>query len=188
MSLYTPPSGGNFIPYVKYNAKAGRWYCKKDDQEVEVQNPVFVADLAKAKKAWMFFMEGQAPNIVEFPTLDAQVAKPSENHKLGIIVRFFSKANFGGVVEMMTNSINTCKALGELYDKYEAAPESKQGKLPVVKFTGALPIKGNYGTNYEPQFEIDKWADRPAEFDEVVESDTASQAKAAAVENTDSEF
>ena len=66
---------------------------------------------------------------------------------------------------MESNSINTCKAIGELYEKYEAAPESKQGLLPVVKVTGANPIKGNYGTNYEPVFVIEKWVSRPPELD-----------------------
>lgn len=166
MSLYDAPSGEN-LPFVKYNAKAGRWYKKEGEQEIEIQNPVFVADFANAKKAWMFYMEGQAPNIVEFPNLTSQVAKPSENHKLGIILNLFSKANFGGVVQFSSNSINTCKAINGLYEQYEAAPESKQGKLPVVKFTGANPVKGNYGTNYEPVFIIEKWVDRPAEFDDA---------------------
>jgi len=167
MSLYTPPQSGDFTPYVKYNAKAGRWYCKKDGAEVEVQNPVFVADFANAKKAWMHFQEGQAPNVVYFDSLDAQIPQPSPNHKLGVSINLFSKASFGGVVKLESNSINTCKALGGLFDLYNAAPESKEGKLPVVKVTGANPIKGNYGTNYEPAFAIEKWIDRPAEFDAV---------------------
>lgn len=167
MSLYTPPQSGDFTPYVKYNAKAGRWYCKKDGTEVEVQSPVFVADFANAKKAWMHFQEGQAPNVVYFDSLDAQIPQPSPNHKLGVSINLFSKASFGGVVKLESNSINTCKALGGLFELYNAAPESKQGKLPVVKVTGANPIKGNYGTNYEPAFAIEKWVDRPAEFDAV---------------------
>ena len=167
MSLYTPPQSGDFTPYVKYNAKAGRWYCKKDGAEVEVQNPVFVADFANAKKAWMHFQEGQAPNVVYFDSLDAQIPQPSPNHKLGVSINLFSKASFGGVVKLESNSINTCKALGGLFEQYNNAPESKQGKLPVVKVTGANPIKGNYGTNYEPAFAIEKWIDRPTEFDAV---------------------
>jgi hypothetical protein len=126
---------------------------------------VFVADLANAKKAWMYFQEGMAPNVVYFPSLEAQIAQPSENHKIGVSMHLFSQAMFGGVVKLESNSINTCKALGELYEKYEAAPESKQGLLPVVKVTGSNPVKGNYGTNYEPVFVIEKWIARPAEFD-----------------------
>lgn len=186
MSLYDAPSG-DFTPYVKYNAKAGRWYVKKDDQEVEVQNPVFVADLANAQKAWMYFMEGQAPNIVYFPDLNTQVEKPSENHKLGISIKLFSDNHFGGVVKMESSSINTCSAIGELHKAYEAAPESKAGKLPVVKVTGAEPIKGNYGTNYKPLFEIEKWVSRPAEFD-VQESEVSTEVSTEASSSEVSEF
>lgn len=173
MSLYDAPSG-DFTPYVKYNAKAGRWYVRKEGDEVEVQNPVFVADFANVKKAWMWFMEGQAPNVVEFPALDAQVERPSENHKLGISLKLFSNDSFGGVVKLESNSMNTCSAISELHEQYEASAESKKGKLPVVKVTGAEAIKGQFGTNYKPTFVIEKWVDRPAAF--VENEDSAPEA------------
>lgn len=183
MSLYEAPSGDG-TNFVKFNGKAGRWYVKKDGAEVEVQNPVFVADLANAKRAWMHFQEGQAPNVVYFPTHDAAVAKPSENHKLGISVMLFSNALFGGVVKLESNSINTCKALGELYDLYTKSDEGKKGMLPVVKVTGATPVKGNYGTNYAPQFVIEKYIPRPAEFDATNINTTAPQAAPASIPST----
>ena len=175
MSLYDAPTG-DFTPFVKYNAKAGRWYVKKDDEELEVQNPVFVADLKNAKKAWMWFMEGQAPDVKLFPDLTTAIPKPSENHKMGISINLFSEASFGGVVKLESNSINTCSALGALHALYEAAPESKEGKLPVVRVTGAEAIKGNYGTNYKPTFVIEKWVDRPAAFDALADSDEQTPA------------
>lgn len=175
MSLYDAPSG-DFTPFVKYNAKAGRWYVRKDEQDVEVNNPVFVADFENAKKAWMYFMEGQAPNIVYFPDLQSNVERPSENHKLGISLSLFSNDSFGGVVKLESNSINTCSAIGELHALYENAPEKKEGKLPVVKVEGAEAIKGNYGTNYKPIFKIEKWVDRPAEFDAEPSNDETAQA------------
>lgn len=188
MSLYDAPSG-DFTPYVKYNAKAGRWYIKKDDVETEVVDPVFVADLANARKAWMWFMEGQAPNIEFFPSLDAQIERPSENHKQGISVNLFSEKSFGGVVKLESNSINTCSAIGELYQKYMDAPESKEGKLPVVKVMGAEPVKGNYGTNYKPKFSIEKWVDRPVEFDSSPSNeDTSPHTSPAAQADSVSEF
>lgn len=183
MALYDAPTG-DMTPFVKYNAKAGRWYVKKDGSEQEVQNPVFVADLANVKKAWMHFQEGQAPNVVVFPDVNASVPKPSENHKLGLSMTLFSAKQFGGVVKLESNSINTCKALSDLHALYEAAPESKQGKLPVVKVTGAVPIKGNYGTNYSPSFAIEKWVDRPAEMSG---EETAGE-QVVSADDSDSEF
>ena len=44
-------------------------------------------------------MEGQAPDVVYFPSLDSSVPKPSENHKLGVSLRLFSNNSFGGVVK-----------------------------------------------------------------------------------------
>jgi len=167
MALYEMPSSGDFDPYFKYNAKAGRFYFKNGDSEQEIQSPVFVADFDNIKKAWMHFMEGQAPSIEYFPTLDSQVAKPADGHKLGLEVRIFSEKLFDGVAVMSSNSINTCKGLSDVYAQYEAGKEKNAGKLPVVSFVEAKPIKGNYGTNYEPVFKIEKWVERPAAFDAV---------------------
>jgi hypothetical protein len=185
MSLYTAPSG-DFTPYVKYNAKAGRWYCKKDGQEVEVQTPTFVADFANVKKAWMYFAEGQAPDVVYFPSIDQQLASPSEKHKLGLSLNLYSEASFGGVVKLESNSANTCSAISDLYGQYTAAAESKAGKLPVVKVTGAEPVKGNFGTNFKPVFAIEKWVDRPAAFD--ASATPVSSAPSAPVQSAVSEF
>lgn len=187
MSLYQAPTGDG-TNFVKFNGKAGRWYVKKDGAEVEIQNPVFVADLANAKRAWMHFQEGMAPNVIYFPTHDAQVAKPSDNHKLGISVMLFSNQLFGGVVKLESNSINTCKAISDLYDLYTKSEESKKGMLPVVKVTGATPVKGNYGTNYAPQFVIEKYIPRPAEFDIQAEPAHQPAAQAAPIASSGSEF
>jgi hypothetical protein len=56
------------------------------------------------------------------------------------------------------------ESMNALYDAYVAAPESKTGKLPVVKCVGVHPITGKHGTNYQPQLEIVGWADRPTEL------------------------
>jgi hypothetical protein len=181
MSLYTPPSSEGSAPYVKYNAKSGRWYVKKDGEEIEVQTPTFVADLKNARRAWMHFEKGQAPNVFYFPTIDANTPKPSDKHKLGLSIHLFSPTTFGGVVRMESCSIATCTALGKLYDQYDKANESKQGFLPVVKATGTIGIPSDYGTNYEPVFVIEKWIPRPKEFDEVEGNAAAPVAPAAPV-------
>jgi len=177
MALYTPPSSGDFLPFLKYNAKAGRFYFKQDGVETEVSDPVFVADFDNIKKAWMFFQEGQAPSVHYFPSLTEDVAKPDDSHKLGLELNVFSDKLFGGVATLSSNSINTCKGLSDVYALYEEGKEKNKGKLPVVAFVEATPIKGNYGTNYEPVFRIEKWVDRPDAFDGTEEE--APVAKAA---------
>ena len=63
----------------------------------------------------------------------------------------------------------TAKALlgviDKLHDDFLAAPEAKQGQLPIYKMTGITPIKnkGPNGatTNYAPKLELVEWVDRP---------------------------
>lgn len=174
MSLYTPPTSGDFLPYFKYNAKAGRFYFKGTDGEVEIESPVFVADFDNVKKAWMLFREGTAPDIVYWPTLTDVPAKPTDDHKEGLELKIFSNNLFGGVAVFSSNSINTCTGISKIYAQYVAEKDKNEGKLPVISFVKAEAIKGNHGTNYEPVFAIEKWVDRPDELagvtTEVVEA------------------
>lgn len=186
-------SGGDFDPYVKYNAKSGRWYTKQNDAEVEVNDPVFVADFANIKTGWLLFIEGQAPDKVFDKSLTEHAPRPSDAHKRGFQLRLFSNTHFGGVAELSGASMHLNNAISELYDQYEAAPEAKQGMLPVVAFTGSTPSKDKFGTNYKPNLEIRKWVPRPPEFDgdagqEEVAPQPAPQPAAAPASTGVSEF
>jgi len=157
-------SQGSFDPFVKYNAKAGRWYLKKDDQEIEIQNPVFVADFENIKTGWLFFAEGQAPSKEWDASLSVQAPRPSDKHKRGFALRLYSKASFDGVVELSSSSMHLCAAISDLHTQYEAQRGANPGMLPVVKYTGSVPMKDKMGTNYKPNFVIEKWVARPAEL------------------------
>lgn len=189
MALNLGTQAGNYDPYVKYNAKSGRWYTKQNDIEVEVHNPVFIADFLNIKTGWFLFLEGQAPDKVLDKTLSEQAPKPGDAHKRGFCLRLFSNQYFGGIVELSGASMHLNSAISALYDLYDTAPESKQGMLPVVAFTGSTPSKDKFGTNYKPNFSIQKWVPRPAEFDGGV-SETAADPQddsveaAPAVQNT----
>jgi hypothetical protein len=167
--------GGEFTPWVKYNAKAGRWYVKGDNADVEVHNPVFVADFANIKTGWFYFSSGQAPERIMDPSLSQRADKPNRTFtdkndkvqdcfKRGFALNLFSKAHFGGVVELASTSGAMAEPINALFTQYEAAPESKQGLLPVVAFKQANPVTGKHGTNYSPVFVIEKWVARPAEL------------------------
>jgi len=157
-------TGGTFDPYIKYNAKAGRWYVKKDDKEQEIQNPVFVADFDNIKTGWILFLEGRAPSKVYDASIGNPAERPDEKHKRGFSLRMFSKA-FGGVVELSSSSMHLCASIDDLYQQYDAGKASNKGMLPVVKYTGSTPMKDKMGTNYKPNFVIEKWVARPAEFE-----------------------
>lgn len=157
---------GDFVPWVKYNAKAGRWYVKGDSGDVEVQNPVFVAEFDNIKTGWFYFSAGVAPERVLDPSLTEMAPKPDDgkNWKRGFAMNVFSQNHFGGVVELSSTSNSLCAPINELYAAYETAPEAKEGKLPVLAFVRADAVTGKHGTNYTPVFEVQKWVPKPSEF------------------------
>ena len=169
MGFMSNPAGGdgNFTVYVKYNAKAGRWYTKKDEPdatEFEVTNMTAIFDIPNIKTGWFLFAAGVAPAKTFDPSLAEAAAKPGEGFKRGFELDVFSDKNLGGKREFSSTAGAVIESMNALYDAYVAAPEAKAGKLPVVKCVGVHPITGKHGTNYQPQLEIVSWADRPAEL------------------------
>ena len=184
----------DFKPYIKYNAKAGRWYSRKDGEEVEVLNPTFVADLDNIKTAWMYFAAGIAPNIVYDPSLSVQSPKPSDDHKKGFEFNVFSQLQLGGVCVFSSTSGIVGGVIKDLYSQYEAEKAANVGSLPVIECSGVTPETGKHGTNYRPKMKIVKWTKRPDAFDDVSYVETAPTQQAAetapdvVVSNSVSEF
>lgn len=170
MPLMSNPAGGGeggFITYVKYNAKAGRFYTKKDEKdapEFEVTNFTAVMDLENVKTGWFLFAAGVAPAKTYDPSLSQAAAKPGDNFKRGFEVLCFSDKNLLGVREFSSTAGVVIDAINSVYDAWEAGRGANAGKLPVVKCVGVTPVTNKHGTNYQPQFEIVSWADRPAEL------------------------
>lgn len=157
--------GGDFIPYVKYNAKAGRFYTKKDEpdaQEFEVSDMTAIFDLDNLQTGWFFFAAGQAPSKVMDPSLSEMSPSPGDGYKRGFQLNLFSDKNLLGAREFSSTAGSVIDAMNDLHTAWEAGRAANPGKLPVVKSTGVTPITNKHGTNYKPNFEIVSWADRPA--------------------------
>jgi hypothetical protein len=162
---------GDFDKYVKFNGKSGRWYMKNEaGEEVEITPTSFIADLENIKTGWMYFAAGAAPDKVFDASLSQPAPKPSENHKRGFAVRLFSKGAFGGVVELSGTSMHLCNAVNDLYTAFEVDKAKNAGKAPVVKYNGTTAQKDKHGTNYKPNFVIEKWVDVPAELSGYTET------------------
>jgi hypothetical protein len=174
------PTGGNgdFIPYIKFNATSGRWFIKSDDGDKEVKSLKAVIDLHNIQTGEFKFMAGQAPVLNFDSSLGACDAQGGENFKRGFRVYMFAKA-LDGLREFAANSNAGNEAMNDLYSAFEAAPEAKAGKYPVVECTDIKAIENKNGTNYRPVLEIVKWVDKPTDFPESV---AASPSQAAAAE------
>jgi len=157
-------ASGNIKPYVKFNAKADKWFVKGDDGDVEIARPTFVADMANIATGWLRFREGEAPERTIDPSLDRAAPSPGEGFKRGFVLSVFSQKCFGGLVELSSASIHMGNAIREVYQAFEEGRANHPGQVPVVACTGSEPMKDKYGTNYRPKLELVKWVDRPVEL------------------------
>jgi hypothetical protein len=185
---------GDFKVYVKYNAKAGRWYTKEDKpdaEDFEVADMTAVFDFKSLKTGWFLFAPGVAPVRQLNDELRHWAPKPSPDFKQGFQIDLFSNKNLLGVREFASTAGAVIDAMNDVYDDYDKSPESKAGKLPVVKCTAVKPIVSKHGTNYQPVLEILSWVDRPAELtaDNTPEpQSSAGQMQRAAVGQFDDEL
>jgi len=168
--------GGDFLPYAKFNGKAGRWYVKKGEGEVEVMNPTFVADFDNIRTGWFWFKQGSAPQIVWDTSLTEPAPKPTATftddkgkvrdcYKRGFELKLFSEQAFGGVVVLNGAAMHLNMAVNDLYAQYISGKAANPGQLPVIQVTGTLPMKDKEGTNFKPVFSILKFVPRPSAFD-----------------------
>lgn len=165
--MANPTGGGDFVPFVKYNAKAGRWKTKKDEKdapEFEVQDMTAIFDLDNLQTGWFLFAAGVAPAKTMDPSLAEAAPCPGEGHKRGFQVEVYSEKNLLGKREFASTAGVVIEAMNDLHDDWLANKDANPGKLPVVKCVGVNEIVGTHGTNYRPVLEIVAWADRPADM------------------------
>ncbi len=183
MPLNLSISDGEFTPYIKYNAKAGRWYVKPEGatEEVEIQNPALAFDMANIRTGWLFYAEGSGPEKTWDPSPTQMAARPAgpRKFKRGFEVMVYSNGIVPGTPhkiglrEFSSTAANVIGAILRMHGEYEAGMVANKGKVPVFACKGVKPITGAYGVNYEPQFTLIQWVDRakvPA-FDEHMASD-----------------
>jgi len=178
LGLNTGTSGGDFLPIVTFDARAGRMFrvdrMQQSDgswvsNKIDITNvqPTFLVDFPTLETGWAAFLP-TGPNFVMAPLGQPLPAKPSLDHKQAFKVRLFSPKHLEGLREFGSSSKAVIGALDRLHSDYEVAPEASAGQLPVVKFAGSTPIttKGPQGTttNYSPVFEVVSWAARPADW------------------------
>lgn len=172
----TTGDGEDFKVYVKYNAKAGRWYTKEDKpdaEEFEVSDMTAVFDFPNLKTGWFLFAPGVAP-VKQLNAAGEFTPKPGPDFKRGFQIDVFSSKNLMGVREFASTAGAVIDAMNAVHDRYEASPEANAGKLPVVRCVAVKPIVGKHGTNYSPELQIVGWVDRPSELIEATSAGPSS--------------
>lgn len=184
--------GGDFLPILKYDARAGRFFREDKNgggeaDKVDVtRNLKMVVDFENLEIGWMLFARGSAPDYAMVPFGDKVPPAPSENHKQG--VRFCVKLNAeagGDVRELSSSARSFLNGMDPIHTAYVQNAAANPGKLPVVALKDTIPVESGKGanksTNYQPVFELIAWVDRPKDLVANPRNKTAASAPAAPV-------
>jgi hypothetical protein len=185
---------GDIIPFVKYDARAGRFF-RNDRTEINgaySNNAVditssfkAVMDLENLEVGYLLFAAGSAPQFLLVKLGDPMPQKPTDaKWKQGVRVMMKLHQSCGGDVrETSSNAAAFLKGFDELHSAYEASKAANPGKLPIVTLKTTTPITSGSGdkksTNYQPVFEISGWAPRPVDLVHVGKGNTVQQQPAA---------
>lgn len=177
-----PSAGGDFLPIVKYDARAGLWFRidRVDSGAGFLPEPVDITrnfkaifDLENLETGWIAFPSGSAPlsALVGMKLLLGKETtfpnQPGEIYKHGL--RFMVKLakDIGGdkpVREVMGTSKAFLNGIEGLFRDYLRDAPANAGKLPVVVMDGITMIKTGSGnkvsSNYRPNLKIAAWAPR----------------------------
>ena len=177
-------AGGDFLPIIKYDARAGRMFridrvntgTGFDSTPVDITLAFkALVDFENVETGWIDFQPGSAPSfhLIRLDDLDNKratfpVKPPGGTHKSGI--RFMVKlvkeiAGDSQIREIAGTARTFLTGVEQVYTQYKAERQQHPGELPVVAMDGMpIPIKSGAGekssTNYQPKFKIIGWAAR----------------------------
>lgn len=170
MPLNLSVGEGDFTPYLKYNAKAGRFYVKPEGatEEVEIDRPLLAFDMANIRTGWLYYAEGSGPEKVWDPSAATMAPRPAgpKKFKRGFEVMVFGNAIIPGtgkklgLREFSSTAGNVISSILRMYAEYEDGLQQHPDQIPVYACKGVKPINGAYGVNYEPLFSLSQWIER----------------------------
>lgn len=162
MTLHLPTGGGDFHPFIKYDASAGRWKARDDNGKDQlIQNPKFVVAFEHILVGWILFHPSGRPDC-QWDEPGVQTDRPGDNYKRGFKVLLYgteTRPELGkplGLVEWMSNAGVTNAGVNKAHDLYEAQLPANPNAMPVFQCVG---IEAS-GDNYEPVFDLVNWADK----------------------------
>jgi hypothetical protein len=182
LGLDTGTFTGEIKPRVKYDAKAGRLFRVDRIERIDgfasdavdiTDTAQIIVDFPNIRVGWIAYSpQGPIRRLVVLgkepipprPEDKGADGKPAFKQGFEVDIALDNCTSGGNNVARVLGSTANCviDAMDNLHDAYSAAPESKAGKLPIVKIARVLPIQVGQSINYKPVFEIIGWVDRPA--------------------------
>lgn len=183
------------------------WVTKKHDitllsstnaeGEEVLSKPAMLFDFASGSNCWVRFSPFDEI-VVGFdqalppqpPVFRDEAGNPVKDqwgknveHAQMLRVPVYSPRVFGAeqpIHELSVRGDNVVRAIAQLFDLVEAAPEYAAGKLPLIQWSGS-EAKGKRGDLFAPTFKILAWHARPADMPlDPKGSDSAEPAQQAA--------
>lgn len=168
-----------FTPFLKYDAKSGRFKVKADAQDqpwVEIRDFTLAFDMANIRTGWIHYPQDGPPHKVWSASVTSDVGpRPGPEYKLGFEVPVFGNLKIPntntpmGLRTWSSNAFVTVGAINDMYAAYEKDAPANPGKVPLYAFQGVKEITmtfvDNHGiprdvTVYKPIFGLQGWIDR----------------------------
>jgi hypothetical protein len=174
LNLSNSTGGKDFLPIIKYDARAGRIF--RMDREDGVLTPTDIThnfkavfDFENVEVGYLLFAAGSPPDFCMVPFGSPLPAQPTKDHKQGVRICVKLGGEIGGDIrELAANSGVFKDGMEVLHDDYLSGLKQNPGKLPVVRLAKTIPIEskgqGMKSTNYRPVFEILSWVSRPKDL------------------------
>ena len=149
--------GGSGLPYIRFSPSMNMW-SDKTGQEIQLKKMLF--DIDNVQTGWLL-LEAGVRDWQPDQELGRQGPKPSDAHKRGFVVRFFSREM--GWVEWSSNGAGPNMGLEALYTAAAKDRNANAGKLPIIEYQGAEAMKVGKGNTRKPKWNITGWAPRPTD-------------------------
>ncbi len=181
-------SGGS--PFIRYHANEDGWSRSSEQgelEEIEMKGATVVIDIEQIQMGWLKLEGGR--DWVPWPENDpTKASKPSDAHKQGGLVTFYSSKLFGDapIREFCSSAKGVVRWFEKLYAAAEASEHWGKGKVPAFKIGKGTKIKFGQGNTRDIAFEIVGWKDRSEIFGSGAENTSPSESAAAEPSNSGS--
>ena len=169
--------GESQAKWVSYKPQKDEWVY--NDGEVEDANPTFIFDYKSIKAGWGKLQAGSPPEYHWWANISIKEPQPSQEHKKALSVDlYFNSEHMKGVYSWTTNANGPVRGILAIYAQIDVEKAGHGEMLPVLKYVGSKEEKFSVGSTRIPQFEIVKWVDRPADWNDAPAPEVAPEPEA----------
>ena len=168
--------GGSLAKWIAYKPQNDEWQYNDGEPKMDA----FLLDPNSLKVGWGKITRGVSPEYKWRETVTIPEAAPGETGTDGwnvaMSIELYLKDE--GMFTWTTTAKGPIQGIHVIYSEVvtNALREpSTEGKIPVLKYTGSEETSWK---SRIPQFEVIKWADKPADWDEAPAQEEAPEPEA----------